>query len=280
MRSVSRPDFDAGNTFLCCIKNIKDKDLVTRLNSVLASISTAASKYSMHAKNRQLHLVKKEQSVGGTITAKEMVQVYDSRMARKGTPGRRIYDALKLLPDHGICPFCDQGYVSTLDHVLPKSLYPALAVAPDNLVGACRDCNTAKSDLAPSSAEDAPFHPYFENVSGERWLSARVVEGRVAALVFEVTYVDAWPATLNLRILNHFRALGLGLAYASHAAREISGHRDDLKRVFRVRGKKGVKEELRYRTRSWEVHGINCWQSVAFRALSESEWYCEGGFRS
>ena len=280
MKSVNRPNYDAGITFLYCITNVKDKDLVTRLKAVSASISTAALKYSIYAANKQLHLVKKEQSVGGTISAKEMVQIYESRMARKGSPGRRIYDALKLLPDHGICPFCDQGYVSTLDHILPKSLYPALAVAPDNLVGACRDCNVAKSDLAPSSAEDAPFHPYFENVSNERWLSARVVEGRVAALVFEVTDVEGWPATLNSRILNHFNALDLGLVYASQAAREISGHRDDLERVFGVRGKNGVQEELQHRSRSWEVHGINCWRSVAFHALSESEWYCGGGFRS
>ena len=233
----------------------------------------------MRAKNEQLHLVNSEQLVGEKVSASEMVKVYDTRMARKGSPGRRIYDALKLLPEHGLCPFCDQDHVSTLDHVLPKSKYPALAVTPDNLVGACQACNLAKSDFAPTCADNAPLHPYFEDISSERWLGAQVIEGPIAALVFYVVYVDAWPAALNSRIRNHFNSLGLGLVYGSQVAREISGHRGDLARVFAARGKLGVHEELRYRSNSWGVHGMNCWQSVAFGALSESDWYCGGGFR-
>ena len=41
------------------------------------------------------------------------------RMAGKNGPGRHFYNAIKLLPKQGICPFCDHRPVSTLDHLLP-----------------------------------------------------------------------------------------------------------------------------------------------------------------
>ena len=90
----------------------------------------------------------------GSVTTDEMVSVYDQRMAGKKGPGRHVYDAIKLLPKQGICPFCDHRPVSTLDHLLPKRLFPALAVTPDNLVGACADCNKTKLAFAPAAAEE------------------------------------------------------------------------------------------------------------------------------
>ena len=75
-----------------------------------------------------------------------MVRVYDGRMAAQGSPGRTIYDAIKLASPNGLCPLCGQRVVATLDHYLPKSRYAALAVNPANLIPACSDCNKAKSD--------------------------------------------------------------------------------------------------------------------------------------
>ena len=208
-----------------------------------------------------------------------MVDVYDGRMVRKGSPGRSLYNGLKSLPDHGICPFCDHGQVSTLDHILPKTVFPELAVTPDNLVGACRDCNTAKLATAPTKAENAPLHPYFDNISHERWLGAQVIEGEVAAVVFHVAYVDAWSEQLNARIQNQFELLDLGLLYASQAARVISGQRENLTHIFDVEGENGVHKALHNQSQSWDKYGVNCWQAVTYRILSDSDWYCSHGFK-
>lgn len=280
MWNVDRPVFDAEHTYTLCISKVQDDDLKTRLTEITDNVVDASATYAECAESEELHLVPQTHGVGGRVTTEEMVAVYSYRMAGKVGPGRSIYDALKLAPSFGICPFCNHNVVSTLDHILPKTLFPALAVTPDNLVGACKDCNKAKLALAPTCAADAVLHPYFDNISGERWLEADVIESNIAAAIFHVTHIEAWSDELNARVRNQFEILGLGPLYASQAAREISGQRADMVRIFNARGQDGVREELSYKAATWEAHQPNCWQAATFRALSQSDWYCSGGFEN
>ena len=278
MRAVKRPGFDATCTYLRCTSRVKNVELRQRFQKILTHISYAALEYSNRARNAQLHLINQSNDVAGVVTGDEMVGVYNQRMVLKDSPGREIYDALKLLPELGVCPFCDHGMVSTLDHILPKSLFPKLVVAPDNLVGACRDCNQKKAASAPTCEEEVPFHPYFDNLSSVKWLDGQVIRGEVASVMFCVRNVVQWPSRLNARVRRQFEELELGLLYASQAAREISGLRMNMDQIFSAGGARGVQEELIVKSRSWEKHSVNCWQAVTYKALSESDWYCNGGF--
>ena len=278
MRPVVRPSQSAEDTYGLCIGGVKDKELRTRLESIAGDIVNAACDYADRATMRMLHLIPQDEDVSGIVSKDEMISVYDNRMAHKQSRGRPIYDALRGLPDNGICPFCDHGPVSTLDHILPKSLYPALVVAPDNLVGACRECNSLKLNSAPSEARDVPIHPYFDDISEGRWLRAGVVAGTIPAVVFWVQCMDEWTDELNERVARQFECLQLGRLYSSQAAREIAGQRSNLMIIYNARGEAGVREELQDRAKSWEEYNANSWQAVAFEALSESEWYCKEGF--
>lgn len=279
MRSVERPEFDPLGTYNLCINGIRNDELRGRLELVADQVAQAAEDYAIHAECRQLHLMEEWENIFAVVTREEMIGVYSNRMVRKGSPARRIYDAIKLLPEDGICPFCDHNPVSTLDHVLPKATFPVLVVAPDNLVGACKDCNHAKAAHAPTCVEDCPLHPYFEDLSAERWLQGRVVEGEIAAVLFYVSHVDGWSPSTNFRIGRQFNLLNLSWLYANQAARFISGLRRNLVRIFEAFGEDGVREELRHLCSGWEERNQNCWQAVTLRALGESEWYCREGFR-
>jgi len=51
-----------------------------------------------------------------------------------------------------VCPFCDCYYhkgTISIEHFLPKSIYPFLSVHPTNLIPCCEDCNGAKGDIDP-----------------------------------------------------------------------------------------------------------------------------------
>ena len=279
MLTLNRPQFAAKETYLRCVSQVKDGGLRKRLKAVAQRIDNAAAEYATAATAGELHLVPRSHDVAGVVSKKEMIAIYERRMSRPGSAGRHVYDALIGLPDGGTCPFCAHGTVSTLDHMLPKSQFCELAVTPDNLVGACRDCNHAKSSIAPNSPGEAPVHPYFDDVAGENWLGARVIEGVVAALRFDVVAVDAWGDELNERIRRQFDALNLGRLYAAQAATQISGQRRNLTRIFHECGPKAVRHELRHQQHSWDKLGLNRWQAVTFRALARSKWYCAGGFR-
>ncbi len=63
-----------------------------------------------------------------------------------------------------ICPFCDCQYHKevTIEHYLPKSIYPFLAVHPMNLIPCCTKCNGEKGDdniLINARIGQTPF-PY------------------------------------------------------------------------------------------------------------------------
>ena len=280
MLTVGKPGLDAKETYLRCISSVRDADLRGRLRAVAPEVVDAAAGYASRAAAGELHLVPTSDGVAGVVSRQEMADVYERRMSRQGSPGRALYDAIRGLPQGGTCPLCAHRDVSTLDHVLPKSLFCQLAVAPDNLVGACKDCNHAKSSTAPTSAGDAPLHPYFDDISGERWLGAQVVEGVVAAVLFHVVPVDAWSDQLNQRIRRQFDALDLAELYSIQAARVISGHRVNMARIFDACGAAGVAQDLRHQQHSWESVTLNSWQAVTFGAMSQNPWYCSGGFRA
>ena len=278
MQPVERPDIDAGEAFQTCIGHIRDRDLRQRLSSVRRNIEAAASDYEQKADTGDLHLIAAAATVADCVTKDEMVRVYDQRMASKAGPGRAIYDQIKLLPVGDRCPFCDQRNVSTLDHFLPKALYPALAVTPDNLVGACFECNMAKPTLAPACQEDIVLHPYFDNISQEQWLTARVLQQTPCAVIFSVVPPRSWDAIITARVRYQFNLLGLSALYSSEAAREISNIRHNLQLHFDAGGADTVREELLRQWRSRRANRLNSWQTATYQALSHDTWFYSGGF--
>lgn len=278
MLIVTPPDFTAEDTFTTCISRVRNRDLKRRLNAVKPTIVTEAGAYEGHANGGGLHLVAQSNGVGG-VTTDELVAVYEGRMVGEKSPGRSIYTAIRLLPEHGRCPFCGHRDVSTLDHVLPKRRYPALVVAPLNLVGSCKDCNTEKLTSVPTNAADSILHPYFDDVTGQTWLRARVVESDVCAILFRVRHRPVWSDDLNARIAAQFEDLKLGTLYSQQAAREMSGIRQNLVRIFGGGGAQAVQDELTYQWQSRREDQKNLWQTAFYRAVSRNDWFCDDGFR-
>ena len=199
-------------------------------------------------------------------------------MVGKKGPGRTIYDQIKLLPEGDRCPLCDQRNVSTLDHILPKTLYPALAVAPDNLVGACFECNKAKLATAPVTPQDTLLHPYFDDVSHEQWLKAGIVPQAPPAVIFRVEAPHSWPADLTISVRHQFDIFGLPSLYSSEAAREISNIRHNLQTHFDAGGTGAVQNELMRQWYSRRANRLNSWQTATYEALAHDAWFCDGGF--
>ncbi|ARC37689.1 hypothetical protein A6J80_16120 [Paracoccus yeei] len=255
--------------------------LKARLKAAKQTIVDDSNAFEARASIAELHLVPQGVGVAGQVTTAEMVALYDGRLASKAGPGRSIYSAIQLLPEDGRCPYCDHRDVSTLDHVLPKTLFPSLAVTPLNLVGSCKDCNKAKLAAAPTNSSDAVLHPYFEDISSKVWLRAKVVEQTICAVVFHVKAQSKWSDDLNERLRKQFETLGLARLYTQQAAREMSGIRRNLVRVYNAGGggAAAVKRELKYQWESWSEESSNSWKSALYNALHKNAWFCDGGFR-
>jgi hypothetical protein len=278
VRRLTKPDDIARDVFLLCTATVQSRLERARLVSVAGIVAGAAEEYEAAAASTSLHLLAEQADVGGVVTVREMSDLYDEKMVRKGAVGRHIYDRLMVAPMLGLCPLCAQRIVSTLDHHLPKSKYPALACVASNLVPTCTDCNRLKRDKRPESEGDQTIHPYFDDFEDDRWLEAEVVENVPPAVRFFVQPPVEWPAERSERARYHFALFRLAVLYTAQASQELVSIVYHLERLFEASGEVGVRSHLAEQAASREAAHTNSWQTAAYRALAANDWFCSEGF--
>ena len=278
MWRTERPGLSAEKAYQTCISGVDEQELKSRLARIQLTVAREAAMFAAAAAEGQFHTLVRTKLIDGLVTTQEMSKLYSTCFAKEGSAGRVLYDELISAARNGRCPLCGHGFVSTLDHFLPKSHYPGLSVTPLNLVPACRDCNIIKGRRFPRTPQDATLHPYFDNVEEDPWLGARVLEEKPVVMRFLVKAVPRWDEVTQARVEKHFKVLRLSRLYTANATEELSNIRENLRRIFRTGGAGAVQEYLREEARSRVKARINSWQSAMYTALTENGWYCGGGF--
>ena len=278
MLSLDPPEYLARNVFLNCIRKVRAPGLRRRLEAIADDVESSSEVYHDAARRQSLHEIEREALVGGQVSTKEMGRVYSNRMAKKGAPGRYVYEAILNSAPHDRCPLCAHRMVTTLDHHLPKTHYPVFAVSPLNLVPACSDCNKAKLASYPEHAEEVPLHPYFDHIDGDHWLVANVVQTAPAATKYYIQTPARWNPVLTERLRRHFDELDLAILYGAEAAEELVNIRSQLVQLYDLGGRDLVQSELGDRAASCEAARRNGWRTACYRAWADSDWFCGGGF--
>lgn len=277
MRKINPPTDNVADVYLLCISSVDDPSLKSMLAGIETEIAVAGDDYREHGVAGTFFEIAAHNAVGG-VSREQLEDVYTARMARRRAPGRPIYDKLKAAAPFARCPSCGQGHVKTLDHYLPKSLYPALTVTPLNLVPACADCNKAKLDVVPTSAGQQPLHPYFDDVEGARWLYAEVIEGSPPAVRYFINSPGQWGPVRAERLVHHFKTYRLAELYASYSGEELVNIREVAKIMMPTAGVDGVRGYLEIEREKYEARHLNSWQSALYRATSQNDWFWQGGF--
>jgi hypothetical protein len=277
MWPLASPTRLVGSVLTTCVSNIADPAAKIAYEETAARLLVAEDQFRFAAQRNSLYQFPASTMVG-TRTAKQMGWLYTNKMADPKAPGRGIYDEIRMAAPNGRCPLCGRGAVYTLDHHLPKAHYPDLAITPINLVPACQDCNKNKTSDSPAMAAEETLHPYFDNVEGDIWLHARVIEVAPPAVFFSVVPPTMWSPTLAMRVRNHFKVYRLRPLYASLAAEEISNIRTLLAGPHARSGPQGVREYLASVADSHRVTRRNTWQAAAYSAMAASDWFCVTGF--
>ncbi len=271
----------AEEVFLACISKIKKAVLKQKLTAIKGDIvnfdvayvaagkkppGTPVSFFSLSAHRKV-----------GAVTKKEMERVYDGRMV--GGPGRKYYDEILDLCDDDICPLCGLRLVETLDHYLPKSRYPALAVAPNNLLPACYPCNIKKRTAVPKCVSKQCIHPYYDNIDAEVWLTASIEKPQTPVVVlFDVAPPASWDTVTKKRVKHHFKELALGRLYSIVAGGDIVGNKHEFTRLRNTAaGAAAVKKYLLEQEATRRAARRNSWQAALYKALATDAWFCDTG---
>jgi len=271
MRFVPAPQLAALTTFDACVSTA-DASMRSRYDNIRPHIAPTEHDFDQAVRSSTLH----QFSPSGAVGKDEMKCLYEDWMVGADGPGRDVYNQLIVSAPSNLCLLCGFGFVGHLDHHLPKSRYPALAVTPLNLVPVCRDCNTFKGQRFPQSADKQMLHPYYDNATAERWLQARVTAyGPLVEFTAEPPAFYA-PA-LAAKVRHHFNVLKLALRFSTQASSELTCRRSTFLKIHQSVGATGLQDYLNSEAQDRAIAAPNSWQTATYFALTKSDWFCDAG---
>ena len=278
MRKLSKPLENSIDVFNLCISRVKSTELKARLVACEQSIHDAVEIYDTKAAQAELHTIERHDAVNLNVTQEEMESIYTGRMVGQNSPGREVYDKLISSAPNNICPLCSQRVVNTLEHHLPKKHFPVYSVVPINLFPCCSACNKSKLAFFPDNQNEEPIHPYYDDFEDALWLKAEVIESDIPSVMYYTQKPHDWTNVKYNRINNHFELMQLGSLYASHSGVELAEIKYNMCFLFDSGGSDSVKESLERSYLSYKEFNLNSWKAALYYALSNSEWYVNGGF--
>ncbi len=271
MRKLNKPEFSVKQIVCDCAESYRDQVKKIRIQNEANFIETESDKYDLSAENSLLFSITPSDTVNGNVSKEEMVALYTDKFVKSAPIRSKYYDKI-IVAAHDICPLCGVGHVKTLDHYLPKSIYPIYSVTPVNLVPSCRDCNTKKGDIAISNKSEQPLHPYYDDVDDIIWLKAKLIkrDGGIVTDFFVDDILRKSNCCLYERLHYHFHTYELNNKFAIEASREISENILSWKRNLAKWGKTAFIDFLKGNVLSYEKNQKNTWKTALYRAIIEN----------
>lgn len=287
MRSLAKPAGVFQEIFNYCVAGVGSNELRARYIEIFDDLKYDSDHYDVLAASGDLWRIPlnaqgNDEIVVGRVTKKELKSLYSSYMVGQDKPARFIYDNLMASAPGERCPYCGVGRVSTLDHYLPKSKFPKFSVHIFNLIPACRDCNLgSKGTDVAGLIGSQPIHPYYdaELFNGSQWLFGQVNATAPVSIKFYANPPSTWSEAARDRAHAHLEAFDLSARFSVEAAEELAlirqlfidyydGQPAAVRREFLLQ-KEGAEGRLH----------SNSWKRAMYQALSNNQWYYDGGFR-
>ena len=269
MKKLAACNIVYNDVFNTCVSNVNEprNSCLKRAKPVLENNN---GEYETKALANELYQINRHSSVTTEVSTKDMVFLYDKKFLKEG---RDYYDLIITSAPHDTCPFCSQRKVKSLDHYLPKTLYPSYSISPLNLVPCCSDCNKEKGTRDPNTPNEQFIHPYFDDLNDIQWLRADVIEATPISFTYSVIDLSSYDTILFERVSNQFKTLGLGSLYASHAAEEFENIRKMLIELQECPDSSLKDQYLQMQCNASASVNINSWKTAMYNALVSSRWF-------
>jgi len=274
MKKIDRPTYTVADSFRCCIQDMGQCELGSRLKTALPRMISAEKDYVAKGEVGELFTIPLSDNVFGVIEKNDMLKmIYGGIFSKAGKQTRLIYDSIKSSSPNFICPLCGHRVVYQVDHFLPKSKYVDLSITPVNLIPICRDCNELKKAWRPQEKSEQLFHPYFDDINNDQWLFAEIREDDPPSFIYKPSPPVSWSEENKKRLSTQFKKLELGYLYSANAASDITAITEYLKNLFSSSGANSVKDHLDKQVLAYSAHHLNTWKHAMYQALSASDWY-------
>jgi len=151
------------------------------------------------------------------------------------------------------CPYCDYHEMefdsASVDHFIPKSRYPLLAIFPKNLVVACTACN----DRIKKEKLYLPIiHPYFENLDDYFYFTYKNE-------VIEIKFHDHISLEDQEKVKNFFKLFNLEERYNKYCKNKLRKLNDEIQRnvIKQIKGLENIsidEIECKIRDEIYDLH--------------------------
>ncbi len=222
-----------------CNTDIKKEPLKHNLTQDNDNLGLHANIYKHNTFPMKLHLIKgikrsDTDLVTNNLTKGDLNKLYTYYFSQKPS-GKQI--RYRILSNAKKCPFCSLSHnPKTLDHFLPKTLFPQFSILPENLVPACKECNEEFKKTFYADVEDEQIlHPYFDDIKfyNTQWIKAKYIpshKDEPCIVEFYVSPPNNWSDTDKKRVQKHFDLFQIKERYSYFAMDAVGVIEEQLKR--------------------------------------------------
>ncbi|WP_103254708.1 HNH endonuclease [Staphylococcus aureus] len=287
MIRLKSPQIELKDVIQDCIYNFRDSNKKESIEKIIPEIEKFHEKYREYASKNELHLFKDPFASNNDLN-NILVGLYTNKLSKINEKARNYYnlimnyttetnDVVIFSDEFKICPLCQTTEVNTLDHYLPKTKFPSLAVSPLNLIPICSKCNKNKSDYFSENAHSNLLHIYFDDISESHWLKSNVkfsfdkIENFIMDIDFFVDASAFNNKILLSRVEMTFNKYNIGQTYEILAKTAFNNQVDSFLRTFIASGEDKLKEDIYNIIKHYNDE--NRWEYVFYNEIiSQNTW--------
>lgn len=168
-----------------------------------------------------------------------------------------------------ICPFCTINEYTTMDHFLPKELYPSHSVNSNNLIPCCQGCQNFKGTKVSEGGNRLFLNLYSDILPDEQYLFVRFIfNGNTLPVIeFFMQNVNGIDPVLFRIILSHYDKLHLFERFSDLAFDEIKKLQSQIRYFVGILPDEEIKRSVYSQcSDDCAYYGSNYWKSILMKA--------------
>lgn len=246
-------------------------ELKDRLQGLNETVKKEFDNYADKFKTNEINLLTPNELLN---TSKEdLLTLYDYQNATITSLRENIKD-LQIKTITNTCQNCTIDSAKTLDHILPKSIFPEFIVNPINLFPCCTTCNSYKLTTVENDGGKFYLNLYLDKLPEEQYLFVDVFldEHNEINFRFFLENIDRKiDSKLFSAIENHYTKLHLFERMASKSIEYISEFENEILKFKHLLSLETIIEEsIKAANSNKEAYGSNHWKCILEISLLDS----------
>lgn len=171
------------------------------------------------------------------------------------------------------CQYCSINSVNSIDHVMPKNIYPEFSVNFQNLFPCCSECNSYKTNKWVLDDKREFLNLYLDKLPRERYLFVNIkYKNDIINYDFYLDNKNGISSDLYELISKHYSNLKLLSRFKMSSESVVSSIKNTLTSLPDNFGYEKTKKFIKeIQDKEMEKNGYNFWKSVLILELIEND---------